>query len=105
MARGLPAPRPAAAQGRIPGHEEVKALWSQFRSAWDELTIDLEDVIHVDSEQAIARARFRGRGAGSGAEVDRVVFYAFRFRDEQLVYCHAFDDEASARADLGLEDG
>ena len=84
------------------GREEVKALWNQTRSVWDEFTIDLEDVPYADEERMVARARFRGRGAGSGVEVDRVVFYAFRVRDCRLGYCRAFDDETSARADLGL---
>jgi ketosteroid isomerase-like protein len=87
------------------GREEVESLWTQFRSAWDEMTVRLEEVLYVDDERVVARARFRGRGAGSGVEVDRVVFYAFRIRDEQLAYCHAFDDEASARGDLGLDNG
>jgi ketosteroid isomerase-like protein len=86
------------------GREEVKALWIQFRSAWDEMTVSVEEILHVDEERVIARARFLGRGAGSGIEIDRVVFYAFRIRDDQLVYCRALDDEASARADLGLDD-
>jgi ketosteroid isomerase-like protein len=87
------------------GRDEVEALWRQFRSAWDEMTVQVEDVRHVDEERVLARARFRGRGRGSGVEVDRVVFYAFRIRDGLLVYCRAFDDEPSARADLGLGDG
>lgn len=87
------------------GREEVEALWTQFRSAWDEMTVRLEEVLYVDDERVVARARFRGRGAGSGIELDQVVFYAFRIWDEKLAYCHAFDDESSARADLGLGDG
>lgn len=87
------------------GRGEVEALWRQFRSAWDELTVEVEEILHVDAERVLARARFRGRGTGSGIEVDRVVFYAFRIRDELLVYCRAFDDEPSARAELGLDDG
>ena len=87
------------------GREEVEALWKQFRSAWDEMTVQLEEVLHVDDERVVARARFRGRGAGSGIEVDRIVFYVFRIRDGMLAYCRAFDDESSARADLALDDG
>ena len=86
------------------GREEVEALWRQFRSAWDELTVQVEEIRYVDEERVIARARFRGRGIGSGVEVDRVVFYAFRLRDDLLVYCRTFDDEALARADLSLGD-
>ena len=84
------------------GREEVEVLWTQFRSAWDELTVGIEEILYVDEERVLARARFHGRGKGSGVEVDRLVFYAFRIEDEQLIYCHAFDDEASARRDLGL---
>jgi ketosteroid isomerase-like protein len=86
------------------GREEVRELWEEFRSVWDELTIELEEVLHVDSERVLARTRFHGRGAGSGAEVDRMVFYVFRIRDGLLEYTRAFDDEASARRELGLTD-
>lgn len=87
------------------GRDEIEMLWRQFRAAWDELTVRVEEVLYVDEERVVARARFRGRGGGSGVEVDRVVFYAFRVRDELLAYCRAFDDEHSARADLGIGDG
>jgi ketosteroid isomerase-like protein len=86
------------------GRDEVAAVWRQFGSAWEELIVEIEEIRHVDEERVVAKARFRGRGRGSGIEVDRVVFFAFRIRDELLVYSHAFDDEASARADLGLDD-
>jgi ketosteroid isomerase-like protein len=86
------------------GRDEVEILWTQFRSAWEEMTGRIEEILYVDDERVVARARFRGRGAVSGVEVDRIVFYAFRIRDEKLAYCRGFDDEASARADLGLAD-
>jgi len=86
------------------GRDEVEILWQQFRSAWDEMTVVVEEILYVDAECVVARARFRGRGKGSGVEVDRVVFYAFRIQEEQLRYCRAFNDELSARADLGLAD-
>ena len=37
------------------GREEVEVLWKQFRSAWDEMTVRLEEVLHVDDEPS-ARA-------------------------------------------------
>ena len=33
---------------------------------------------------------------------ERVVFYGYRMRDGRLAYSRAFEDEASARCDLGL---
>ena len=87
------------------GRDEVGGLWGAFASVWDELTIALEEILYADDERIVARARFRGRGAGSGVEVDRVVFYSYRMRDGMLAYSRAFDDQASARRDLGLGEG
>jgi ketosteroid isomerase-like protein len=87
------------------GRKEVEELWAAFASVWDELTIALEEILYADDERVVARARFRGRGEGSGVEVDRLVFFAYRMRDDMLIYSRAFDDEASARRDLGVEAG
>jgi ketosteroid isomerase-like protein len=84
------------------GRDEVRTLWNAFASVWDELAIEVEEILYVDDDRMVARARFRGRGEGSGVEVDRVVFYSQRVRDGKLVYLRPFDDEASARRDLGL---
>jgi ketosteroid isomerase-like protein len=86
------------------GRDEVRELWGVFASVWEQLTTELEEVLYADDERIVARARFRGRGAGSGVEVDRLVFYSLRMRDGLLAYVRAFDDEASARRDLGLDD-
>jgi ketosteroid isomerase-like protein len=87
------------------GPDEIMALFATFASVWDELTIELEEILYADDERIVARARFRGRGEGSGAEVDRVVFYAYRMRKGMLAYSRAFDDEVSARRELGLGEG
>ena len=84
------------------GREEIMELWAAFASVWEELTIEVEEILYADDDRIVARARFRGRGAGSGAEVDRVVFYSYRMRDGRLAYSRAFEDAASARCDLGL---
>jgi ketosteroid isomerase-like protein len=85
------------------GHHEVRELWHAFRSGWESLAIDLEEFLHVDDERVVLRVRFVGRGAESGIEVDRTLFYAYRMRDGLLVYSRAWDDEGSARRDLGLD--
>ncbi len=85
------------------GKDEVRALWEAFSAAWEVLTVEVEEVMHVDDERIVARARFRGRGATSQVEVDRVLFYSYRIRDGLLAYTRAFEDEESARRDAGLE--
>jgi len=87
------------------GQEEVLALWRAFSTGWETLRLDLEKVIHADEQRMLLRVRFVGRGTESGAQVDRVLFQAYRFRDGLLAYSHPFDDEPSARRDLDLPDG
>jgi len=33
--------------------EEVESLWTQFRSAWDEMAVRLEEVLYVDDERVV----------------------------------------------------
>ena len=87
------------------GRTEVRQLWEAFASAWEELTVELEDILHADDERIVARARFRGRGVTSGVEVDRTLYYLYGIRDGMLVLGLPFEDEASARRAAGLGDG
>jgi ketosteroid isomerase-like protein len=84
------------------GLDEVRALWEAFTAAWETLTVELEELLYVDEERLVARTRFRGRGSKSGIEVDRVIYYSYRYRDGLLAYTRGFDDEESARRDAGL---
>lgn len=87
------------------GLGEVSDVWHAFASAWESLTIGIEDVLHADATSQLLRVRFVGRGAGSGIEVDRVMYLAYRFRDGRLSYSRAWEVEGDARRDLGLNDG
>ncbi len=85
------------------GYDEVRELWVAFRSAWDELSVVLEEVLHDADDTLIERVRFRGRGAGSGIQVDRVVFYVQELRDEKLLRQRPFNTEMEALAAAGVE--
>jgi hypothetical protein len=83
------------------GPEEVQRLWEAFRSAWEELTVTLEEVVDAREDRVVVRARFVGRGSASGAEVDRTTFYVFEIPDGKLRRLRPFDTEADALADAG----
>jgi ketosteroid isomerase-like protein len=85
------------------GTAEVRQLWGAFWSAWKQLTVNLEDVIHADDEVVIARARFVGEGGTSGIEVDRTLFYVFEFAGGMLRRLRPFDTESDALAAAGQE--
>lgn len=86
------------------GREEVMVLWNAFRSVWDEITIELDEILHDQGETLIARAHFHARGGASGVELEQAVFYVFEI-DEQglLARLRPFDRPDQARAAAGLE--
>jgi hypothetical protein len=81
----------------------VRTLWRAFRSVWEELTIDLEEVVWEVPDAFVLRARFRGKGAGSGVEVDRVLFYVMRLKDDKLIFTKTFDTPEEALAAAGAD--
>jgi ketosteroid isomerase-like protein len=87
------------------GLDEVRELWIAFRSVWDELVIDWEEVEAERGDTMLVRVRFRGRGGTSGVEVDRTIFYVLELRDQKLVRSRPFEDRAEARAASGIGDG
>lgn len=92
------------------GHEEVRELWVHLREAWDQLDLDLEQVL-FDGEGAggdgllVLRVRFRAQSESSGIEVDRRLFYVQEIRDGMLLRQRPFDTEDEAFAAAGVPRG
>jgi ketosteroid isomerase-like protein len=55
--------------GDLAGREEVKAWLQRFLEAWEELDIEVTDLIE-SGDQVIALVRFRALGKESGVEVE-----------------------------------
>jgi ketosteroid isomerase-like protein len=85
------------------GHDQVRQVWDAFGSAWEELRVDIEEVLHDVGDTVVTRARFRGRGAGSGIEVDRTLFYVAEVRDDKLWRLRPFDSLGEARRAAGID--
>ncbi len=83
------------------GREELGDLWRAFRSAWEELTLEIERVVYDEGDTLVLEASFHGRGGGSGIEVERRVFYVMTIRDGLLLLMRPFESEAEALAAVG----
>jgi ketosteroid isomerase-like protein len=55
--------------GTLAGRDEVKTWLRRFLEAWEELDIEVTDLIE-NEDQVIALVRFRAIGKGSGVAVD-----------------------------------
>jgi ketosteroid isomerase-like protein len=87
------------------GLDEVRDIWVAFRSVWDELVIEWEEVEAEGDDTLLVRVRFRGRGETSGAEVDRTIFYVLEMRGRKLIRIRPFEEREQAFAASGLGDG
>jgi ketosteroid isomerase-like protein len=86
------------------GHDEVRRLWTAFRSGWADLTVSLEEVVEAREDFVVVRARFVGRGSASEIEVDRTIFYVFEIAAAKLKRLRPFDTEADALEAAGLRE-
>ena len=86
------------------GHEEVRELQRAFRSVWDDLVIDWQEVEAEERDTLVVRVKFRARGGGSGFEVDRTIHYVLKLENELLVMIRPFDTKAEALREAGIDD-
>jgi ketosteroid isomerase-like protein len=78
------------------GRDEVLHAWSAFHEGFETLTAEIEEVLWDGPDALVMRTRVRGLGKGSGLEVDRIVFYVMRVRDEMVVLWKGFFESGEA---------
>jgi ketosteroid isomerase-like protein len=88
--------------GHYRGARRTLDAWSGWLEAWDELRVELQDVIEA-GERVVTLQRLRGRGKGSGADVDREVGCIFDF-DRGKIVRMIFCDRHQALEAAGLRE-
>jgi uncharacterized protein len=87
--------------GTLTGRDEVKAWLRRFLEAWEELDIEVTDLIE-NEDQVIALVRFRAIGKGSGVAVDGGVdAHVWTVRDGKAVAVRLHQGTRDALKDLG----
>lgn len=85
----------------VRGHDELRAWLTSSWETFDEFRIvPLE--VRSSGDRALCLARLIARGDPTGADVDRVVAFVMRWRDEGIVEQDAFLDPDDAFAAAGL---
>jgi ketosteroid isomerase-like protein len=85
------------------GYDEVRTLFDNLADFWDELTLELLDVVREEGDLLVIKARFSGRGGEAGIEVERVLYYVQEMRDGRLLRQRPFDTEEQAFEAAGFE--
>lgn len=87
------------------GHDGVRRFWATFIEPWEEIELDVVEVLDAigtpDDGALAIRARFNARGR-DGIEVDLDVFQVFKVRARKLVEFRVYLDADEARAAAAL---
>jgi ketosteroid isomerase-like protein len=81
----------------------VEALRSYFEM-FEEVHLEIDDVIHTDDELVVIAMHDLGRMRGSGSEVRNHRFHVFAFRDGKIVRFSSYLDRNRALEAAGLSE-
>jgi ketosteroid isomerase-like protein len=87
--------------GTYRGGRTALDAWGRWLEAWEDFSIELEDVIEAGESIVVTLNRLRGRGKGSGVTVDAEVGCIFHC-DRGRVMKMVFSDRREALKAAGL---
>jgi ketosteroid isomerase-like protein len=82
------------------GHAGLAMAYDHWASQWDDLRIELEELIDAGRD-VIAVTRHHGTGRASGAAVQAVVAYVFTVEDGKFVRMRIFNTKTQALEAVG----
>ena len=95
----IPVRDSALADESYRGIERVRRFWGEFLSAWDEYTVEPQE-IYEGGDQVAVVVRIAGRM--HELEIDQAQSTLFTIRDGKVVRAQAFADPDAAREAAGL---
>lgn len=73
--------------------------WNRvWMDAWEEFSVELEEIEELDDRNVLVHVHQTGRGRGSGVEVSQRIVYLFTVRDGLAARVHLYADRDSAVA-------
>ena len=88
-------------RGIYRGVDALRAFWTEFRDAVEDLTFDVEETIEA-GPNVVAMVRVRIRGRGSGVEAVARGPHLWTLKDGKVVRFVLFQDKAEALEAVGL---
>jgi ketosteroid isomerase-like protein len=85
------------------GHDGAKALFAQWFGAFDDLRVDVEELIDA-GDRVIVVLRLHGRARGSAHEVDMSETHVLTMRDGRVTEIDEYLTKDEALKAVGLEE-
>ena len=91
--------------GVVSGFEAARKVLRHYWETFEDFHAEIEEVIHADEEQVVARVRDSGRLSGSDSEeVSNRFFEVWTFREGKIVRVSIHTDKNRALEAAGLEE-
>jgi ketosteroid isomerase-like protein len=90
--------------GTYYGHEGVTQSTARWAGTWDDLEMEVEDLLDAGGDDVVLLLKVTGRGRGSGVPVEGTTSWVYTLRDGKIVLVRLFEDADEARRAAGLED-
>jgi uncharacterized protein len=85
------------------GHDGAKALIAEWVGAFDDLRLDVEELIDA-GDRVVVVLRLRGRVRGSAQEVDMPETHVLTMRGGKVTEIHEYQTKAEALKVVGLDE-
>ena len=87
------------------GHDELRRWYQEwFIEAWEESSVEAEDVVAAGDNCCVYTAHIQGRGKASGIEIDMRVHDVVLFRDGKWLKRTSYMDRSEALKAAGLSE-
>jgi ketosteroid isomerase-like protein len=90
-------------RGTYKGHAAVRDRWNLLLDPFDDVRMEIDELIEADDETVVVVFRIRARGKASGAPVEMRLAHVITVRDGKAVRMKAYLDPEEARRAAQLE--
>jgi ketosteroid isomerase-like protein len=87
---------PVEEEEAIRGREAVVAYIQRWFEVWDEMTVDVDEIVEPRDGLVMTAVTFHGRGAASDVYVDQRFFHVCHMRDGKVVRMREYLERSEA---------
>jgi ketosteroid isomerase-like protein len=84
------------------GHDGVRQYLDDVESAWDDWTVEVEQIVEAEDARVVIVMTMHARGRGSGATLATRTAHIWTLRDGKLFRNQPYRDPDGALRDVGL---
>jgi ketosteroid isomerase-like protein len=90
--------------GTYRGHEGVAQSTARWSAAWDDLEMEIDELLETNHEHVVVILKQTARGRGSGVPVEGETGWIYTVRGGEIVNVRLVGDAREVRKAAGLDD-